>query len=68
MTDIMKMTREEPMFPGGPMTADVHPNEVEAWKLAGWVIAPGGARPDKGDNSKGKPKAANAADGDTSTP
>ena len=70
----VKMVREEPMAPGGPVTADVHPGEVEAWTLYGWVIAPGDTstppdpKPDKADKSKGKTKAADAADGDTSTP
>ena len=61
---IVKMAREAPMVPGGPVTADVHPDEVEAWKLHGWVLLPR----DTSTRFKGKTKAADAADGDTSAP
>lgn len=30
------MQRDEPPHPGGPVTADVHPDEVENWRSAGW--------------------------------
>lgn len=47
----------------------------EGWKSAGAADGVPGAtletkadKPDKGDKSKGKTKAADAADGDTSTP
>lgn len=32
----VKMTRDEPAHPGGPTTADVHPDEVESMETAGW--------------------------------
>lgn len=31
------MRRAEPPFPGGPVVADVHRDEVENWIAAGWV-------------------------------
>lgn len=36
---VVKMTRETPMHKGGPTTADVHPDEVDAWIKAGWAKA-----------------------------
>lgn len=30
------MVRDEPMMEGGPVTADVHPDEVENWRAVGW--------------------------------
>ena len=30
------MVRDEPAHKGGPTTADVHPDEVEGMKAAGW--------------------------------
>ncbi|AZF88139.1 hypothetical protein [Microcystis phage Me-ZS1] len=36
---VVKMTRVEPMFPGGPTEADVHESEVESWTSAGWRLA-----------------------------
>lgn len=35
--ETVKMVREVPDFPGGPVTADVHPDEVEGFNAAGWV-------------------------------
>lgn len=35
--ETVKMVREVPAFPGGPVTADVHPDEVEGFSAAGWV-------------------------------
>ena len=35
---LVAMFTEYPAFPGAPTTADVHPNEVENWKAAGWRI------------------------------
>lgn len=32
------MFREEPAHPGGPTTADVHPEEVEAMQRLGWRV------------------------------
>lgn len=39
MSETIKMRREEPTHEGSPVEADVHPNEVENWKLHGWRIA-----------------------------
>jgi hypothetical protein len=33
------MVRDEPVHPGGPTTADVHPDEVANWRAAGWQVA-----------------------------
>lgn len=33
---LIAMYRDEPEIPGHPTTADVHPEEVENWKAAGW--------------------------------
>lgn len=35
---LIKMHRTSPMHKGGPTTADVHPREVENWKLHGWAV------------------------------
>lgn len=35
----VKMVREAPMHKGGPVTADVHSDEVDAWIKAGWTKA-----------------------------
>ena len=32
------MRTEFPAFPGAPDEADVHPDEVENWKAAGWIV------------------------------
>lgn len=39
MVELVHMVREQPPFPGGPVTADVHPDEVENWRASGWVEA-----------------------------
>ncbi|EGK71910.1 hypothetical protein METUNv1_01688 [Methyloversatilis universalis FAM5] len=36
--ETVRMAREEPMHPGGPTHADVHPDEVENWSAAGWRV------------------------------
>lgn len=33
---LIAMYRDEPEIPGHPTIADVHPDEVENWKAAGW--------------------------------
>lgn len=35
---LVKMCRGNPVHPGGPTTADVHPDEVENWKSGGWEV------------------------------
>lgn len=54
---LVKMMRDEPQFEGGPLTATVHPDEVENYQQGGWVInteeksdtSPAGAVGDSGD-------------------
>lgn len=36
---LIPMTRDEPTKPGGPTSADVHPDQVEAYEAAGWKRA-----------------------------
>jgi hypothetical protein len=38
MADIVKMKRLEPQFPGGPVDAEVHPDEVESMKACDWYV------------------------------
>ena len=38
MLSLLKMTRDEPQFPGGPLTADVHPDSVAEMELHGWKL------------------------------
>ena len=40
MADIVKMKRLEPQFPGGPVEAEVHPDEVEGMTAFDWRLAP----------------------------
>ncbi|MHA6636595.1 hypothetical protein ACX3OY_22715 [Citrobacter farmeri] len=35
---LVAMVTDFSVFPGAPTTADVHPDEVENWKVAGWRI------------------------------
>lgn len=35
---LVAMFTDFPAFTGAPTTADVHPDEVENWKAAGWRI------------------------------
>ncbi len=35
----VKMIRDEEQFPEGPYTADVHPDEVENYRVGGWIEA-----------------------------
>lgn len=37
--ETLQMVRDEPQFPGGPVTADVHPDEVANFQRAGWRLA-----------------------------
>lgn len=34
---LIRMKRKHPQHPGGPLTADVHPEEVENYAQAGWM-------------------------------
>ncbi len=34
---LIKMKRKYPQHPGGPLTAEVHPDEVENYAQAGWM-------------------------------
>lgn len=40
MADIVKMMRDEPQFPGGPVEADVHSDEVQNMIAFDWRLAP----------------------------
>lgn len=33
---LVAMMRDEPQFPGGPLVAEVHPDEVQNWLAAEW--------------------------------
>lgn len=35
---LLIMVRDEPEFPGGPLSAEVHPDEVENWLALGWQL------------------------------
>ncbi|HKX32092.1 MAG TPA: hypothetical protein VJ302_30680 [Blastocatellia bacterium] len=35
---LVKMVRPQPQFPGGPITADVHPDEVANYLAGGWSV------------------------------
>ncbi len=35
---LIKMERDTPTHPGGPVTADVHPDEVEGMKKHDWRV------------------------------
>lgn len=35
---LVKMYRDTPMHPGGPTTAEVHPNEIGLWAAQDWKI------------------------------
>lgn len=35
--ETVRMRRDEPPFPGGPVTADVHPDEEANYVAAGWL-------------------------------
>lgn len=54
----IKMRRDEPVHPGGPVTADVHPEEVANWQQAGWRVddAPLEDAPDTAPLDDAKPK------------
>ena len=45
------MKRDEPAFQGGPVTADVHPDEVQGFLDLGWSLDQAPAKPPK---KKGK--------------
>lgn len=36
--ELVAMRRDAPLFPDGPVTADVHPNEVANYRFFGWEI------------------------------
>lgn len=40
-TSLVKMKRDVPAFEGGPVTADVHPEEVESYLAADWRLDEG---------------------------
>ncbi|MCU6666090.1 hypothetical protein [Silvania hatchlandensis] len=36
--DLVVMVRDAPEFPGGPLSADVHPDEVDNWLALDWRL------------------------------
>ena len=34
--ELVVMVRDAPEFPGGPLSADVHPDEVDNWLALDW--------------------------------
>lgn len=77
MEELIKMLRDEPLQSGGPIKADVHPDEVENWAEMGWRIAPtntteskdhaqqGGTSGDLGESAQtGEDAGAGKLDGD----
>lgn len=40
MDALIKMIRDEPAHEGGPVEADVHPDEIPNFQAGGWVVAP----------------------------
>ena len=36
--ELVVMVRDAPEFPGGPLSADVHPDEVDNWLTLDWRL------------------------------
>lgn len=36
--ELVFMVRDAPEFPGGPLSADVHPDEVDNWLALDWRL------------------------------
>ncbi len=36
--ELVVMVRDEPEFPSGPLSADVHPDEVDNWLALDWRL------------------------------
>ncbi|MBA7796697.1 hypothetical protein HV356_24735 [Citrobacter sp. RHBSTW-01065] len=36
--ELVVMVRDTPEFPGGPLNADVHPDEVDNWLALDWRL------------------------------
>lgn len=36
--ELIVMVRDEPEFPGGPLSAEVHPDEVDNWLALDWRL------------------------------
>ncbi|HEO9918308.1 MAG: hypothetical protein E6314_19125 [Enterobacter sp.] len=36
--ELVVMVRDTPEFPGGPLIADVHPDEVDNWLALDWRL------------------------------
>ncbi len=36
--ELVVMVRDSPEFPGGPLRADVHPDEVDNWLALDWRL------------------------------
>ena len=57
MADMVKMVRDEPQFPGGPVEAEVHPDEVEGMTAFDWQLAPEQEQTENTKPAKGKKSA-----------
>ncbi len=36
--ELVVMVRDQPEFPGGPLSAEVHPDEVDNWLALDWRL------------------------------
>lgn len=45
MSDTIPMVRDEPAYPGGPTSANVHPDEVANFVTRGWLRSDGKPAP-----------------------
>ncbi|MCI1898523.1 MAG: hypothetical protein LKI85_09110 [Enterobacter sp.] len=36
--DLVEMVRDIPEFPGGPLSAEVHPDEIDNWLALDWRL------------------------------
>jgi len=56
MAETIKMRRDEPTHEGGPVEADVHPDEVENWKAYGWRVVEESPKPAENTSKTKKAK------------
>ena len=57
MADTVKMVRDMPQFPGGPVEAEVHPEEVDGMTAFDWRLAPEQATDENTKPTRGKKSA-----------
>ena len=58
MSDLIRMRRETPQHEGGPVTAEVHPDEVENFERENWLVEEAPSAPQVPAEPKAKRKAA----------